>query len=226
MIQESLALAATAVSAVATLPQLRHTWRSRSRHDISHLALAGSLFVAGSWFLWSLRNDEPLPAVASAIGFFSHLALTTRARRRPWLVLLALPFLAVSVLAPLTVVEGLTSAVAFATLAPHLFSALRAPHDVAPGRWLLEATEELLWAGWAVAIAAPLIAAPSLATVPVALAIAWRAWTGARRRPGVTAGDEPARPRPALSSFRASTVPTRRRQWGRVAAPPPLYHPV
>jgi hypothetical protein len=219
MIHNYLALAATALSSVVVLPQLLHTWRSRIRHEINHFALAGSLFVTGSWFLWSYRHEEPLPATASAIGFISHLVLTSRARRRPWLVLLTLPLFLVSAVAPLTFVEVLTSAAAFATLVPHLISAARCPRDVAPLRWVLEATEELLWACWAVAIAAPLIAAPSLATVPIALAIAWRAARGQRRR--LSAGLRFGTSWPALAVLRTPVTGNNAKYFGSSY----MYHP-
>ena len=167
-----LAISATLLSAVTSWPQVLLSWRSKHRHDIAVLALTGSLFVSGSWACWSLRVHEPLAAAASTLAFIGHALVLLKARGNRLQSLWAVPALIILAYLPITAVEVVTSAAALATLIPHLASAVRAPDDVSAARWYLEAGEELLWGCWALAMAAPLVALPSLVYVPVAIAIA------------------------------------------------------
>ncbi len=172
---------------------------------------------------WSFRADEPAAVVGSLIGVVTHAAVAWRAEGRRRRVLFVVPLFAFPALAPLPVVEACTSALALAVLFPHLRSALVVPEEVSPGRWLLEAGEELLWGLWAISVAAPLVAAPNVVYVPVSVLIAWKAWRGARRRRGSTATGAAAWTR-FTEPVEVAVKPTPVRQWwGFRGAPPPLY---
>jgi len=175
MISEILAVLATTLSLFTSLPQLRKSLRLGRRHQLPVTAVTGSLLVAGSWFVWSLRTGQTGALVGSLFGVLTHVALLCRAEGPRHRSLFSMPALTVSAIAPIHVVEGLTSALAIAVLVPHLRAAWSVPHEIAVTRWLLEASEELLWGLWAISIAAPMVAAPNALYVPVCLIIAWRA---------------------------------------------------
>lgn len=172
MLVTLLAISATVVSALTSWPQVILSWRAKHRHDIAVLALAGSLFVSGSWLFWSIRVGEPLAAGASAFAFIGHALVLARASGNRLKASWAPVAIAVMSVLPLAAVEIVTSVVALLTLIPHLTSAMKTPGDVSPARWYLEAGEELLWGAWALAVAAPVVAVPSLVYVPVAILIA------------------------------------------------------
>ena len=169
------AILATTFSLFSTFPQLRKSFRLRRRHHLPITAVTGSLLVAGSWLVWSIRTGETGALIASGFSVLTHGALLCRAsgaRRRS---LLTLPALTVSAFAPVPVVEVATSMLAIVVLYPHLRAAWSVPQEIAATRWILEASEEALWAMWAISIAAPLVAAPNVLYVPICLIIAWRA---------------------------------------------------
>lgn len=181
MFSDVLALLATGVSLFTSLPQLRRSLRSGRRHRLPLPAITGSLLVAGSWFIWSIRSGETGALIGSAIGVSTHALLVWRASGRRRHAVALLPVLTFSAYAPLTAVEIVTSTLAIVVLIPNLRAVWSVPAEVAPSRWVLEASEEALWGLWAISIAAPFVAAPNALYVPVCLFIAWRASRGARQ---------------------------------------------